>query len=479
MNYHQITLEDVEYLKKITAPDRVLFGEEIEYDYHHDEMPEFGTHAPDAVVFALSTEEVSHIMKYANEHHIPVVPRGQGTGLAGGSVAIYGGIMLSLERMNRILEIDLETMTAVVEPGVMVMELAAAAEEAGVYYPPEPGEKTAAIGGNAMTNAGGMKAVRYGVTRSYVVSMECVMPNGDVMQFGSNVAKNTSGYDIKDLIIGSEGTLCIATKLRMRLIAKPKVSYTLLVPFENLDSCIGTVQEIIRADLNPTAVEYLPKRIIGYAAEYLNKVMPHRSSDSYLILMFDGNSEADVEQRCDAAADICLNNHAVDVFLCNTDERKDAVWTVRSAALEAQKASCPDTDECDIVVPRNRVADFARYAGTLEKKYQMRILLSGHAGDGNLHIQLMKDELDWDTFHEKCAVCLKEMYEKAKEFGGQVSGEHGIGFVRTQALADFQGEAMIRLFEGIKRVFDPNYILNPGKVIGLDEAPVLTIQNRE
>ena len=276
MEYQVITPEGVEYLKSVTAPDRVFYGDEIEYDYAHDEMPDFGIHAPDVLVEVLSTEEVSKVMRYAYEHCIPVTPRGAGTGLSGGAVPIYGGILLCTEKMNKILEWDLDTMTVVIEPGVLVMELANAAQEKGVFYPPEPGEKTASVGGNVMTNAGGMKAVGYGVTRNYVVSMECVMPNGDVMQFGSNVAKNTSGYDIKDLVIGSEGTLCIATKLRMRVIPQPKVSYTLLVPYPSLEQCVGTVPKFINSDLNPTAIEYMPKSLLDEAAEYLNKIMPHR-----------------------------------------------------------------------------------------------------------------------------------------------------------------------------------------------------------
>ena len=267
MEYQVITPEGVEYLKSVTAPDRVFYGDEIEYDYAHDEMPDFGTHAPDVLVEVLSTEEVSKVMRYAYEHCIPVTPRGAGTGLSGGAVPIYGGILLCTEKMNKILEWDLDTMTVVIEPGVLVMELANAAQEKGVFYPPEPGEKTASVGGNVMTNAGGMKAVGYGVTRNYVVSMECVMPNGDVMQFGSNVAKNTSGYDIKDLVIGSEGTLCIATKLRMRVIPQPKVSYTLLVPYPSLEQCVGTVPKFINSDLNPTAIEYMPKSLLDEAEQ--------------------------------------------------------------------------------------------------------------------------------------------------------------------------------------------------------------------
>ncbi len=465
MNYGKITPEGVEELRKITARDRVLYGEEIPYDYHHDELPELGTHAPDVVVQAISTQEVSEIMAFAYANTIPVTPRGAGTGLSGGAVAIHGGILLSLEKMNRILEWDLETMTVVVEPGVLVMELANAAAERGVFYPPEPGEKTASVGGNVLTNAGGMKAVGYGVTRNYVMSLECVLPNGKVMEFGSNVAKNTSGYDIKDLVIGSEGTLCIATKLRMRLIHPPQASYTLLVPYATLESCVGTVPKLINSDLNPTAIEYMPKSLLDAAAQYLNKIMPHRTADSYLILMFDGNTAQDVERRCDGAAKICLDNGAEDVFLCNTDERKEAVWSVRGAALEALKASTTDMDECDIVVPRNRIGDFSRFADTLMEESGVRISIQGHAGDGNMHIQLMRDDMDPDIFSQRYPVLMKRMYAMAREMGGQVSGEHGIGHARVKALSEHLGEDMIALMRGIKSVFDDKHILNPGKVL--------------
>ena len=395
MEYQVITPEGVEYLKSVTAPDRVFYGDEIEYDYAHDEMPDFGIHAPDVLVEVLSTEEVSKVMRYAYEHCIPVTPRGAGTGLSGGAVPIYGGILLCTEKMNKILEWDLDTM----------------------------------------------------------------------MQFGSNVAKNTSGYDIKDLVIGSEGTLCIATKLRMRVIPQPKVSYTLLVPYPSLEQCVGTVPKFINSDLNPTAIEYMPKSLLDEAAEYLNKIMPHRTADSYLILMFDGSTVEDVERRCDAAAQICLDNGAEDVFLCNTDERKEAVWTVRGASLEALKASTTDMDECDIVVPRNRIADFSKFAGTKMKETGIRISIQGHAGDGNMHIQLMRDDMDKKLFGERCPKLMEELYAQAKIMGGQVSGEHGIGHARVGALETFMGPQMIALYQAIKNAFDEKHILNPGKVI--------------
>lgn len=464
--YNKITEEGIMHLQNITSPERVFYGEAIQYEYHHDEMPEYGVHAPDVVVQAVSTEEVSAIMKYAYENRIPVTPRGAGTGLAGGAVALYGGIVLSLEKMNRILEWDMETLTVVVEPGVLVMELANAAIEKDLFYPPEPGEKTASVGGNVMTNAGGMKAVRYGVTRNYVVSMEVVLPDGTVLELSSNVVKNTSGYDLKDLVIGSEGTLCIVTKLRMRLIPLPKYSYTLLVPYDSMETCVKTVPRFINSPLTPTAIEFMPQKLLLDAEKYLGKVMPHKTANSYLILMFDGMTKEEVEQACDAAAEICFVAGAIDVFLCNTDERKEAVWSVRAASLEAIKASTTDSDECDIVVPRDRIADFVLYTEAKMKEIGIRVCISGHAGDGNMHLQLCRDQMPVEEFEEKTPILMRALYGKAKEIGGQVSGEHGIGHAKAGFLKEFIGADMLRVYKGIKYAFDDKGILNPGKVIG-------------
>lgn len=463
--YNKITEEGIEYLEKITSPDRIFIGEAIQYEYHHDEMPEYGIYKPDVVIQAVTTEEVSKIMKYAYDNVIPVTPRGAGTGLAGGAVAIFGGIVLSLEKMNKILSWDMQNLTVELEPGVLVMELANEAIKKDLFYPPEPGEKTASIGGNVMTNAGGMKAVRYGVTRNYVVAMEVVLPDGSIIELSSNVVKNTSGYDLKDLVIGSEGTLCIVTKLRMRVIPLPKYSYTLLVPYNSIESCVETVPKFINSPITPTAIELVPQKLLIDAEKYLGKIMPHKTADSYLILMFDGMTKKEVEDYCDQAAEICLAAGAIDVFLCNTDERKDAVWSVRGAALEAIKASTTDSDECDVVVPRDRVADFCKYVKQKSDEFEIRITILGHAGDGNMHLQLCRDSMPQEQFEEKTPLLLSDLFAQAKKIGGQVSGEHGIGHAKAHYLSEFMGSRVIRLFKGIKTAFDDKNILNPGKVI--------------
>ncbi|HHU77301.1 MAG TPA: FAD-binding oxidoreductase [Clostridiales bacterium] len=466
MQYKKLTNADVDNLKGICSSERVHAWEEINEDYSHDEMPEYGYYMPEAVVEAVSTEEVSAVMKYAYENSIPVTPRGSGTGLCGGAVPIYGGILLSLAKMNRILELDEENLTVTVEPGVLLMDLIKAVNEKDLLYPPDPGEKSATIGGNIMTNAGGMRAVKYGVTRDYVMALTVVLPSGEIVKLGSRTTKNSSGYSLKDLMIGSEGTLGIVTEIMLKLIPAPKEVISLLVPFRDLDSCIDTVPKIIKSKAVPTAIEFMQKEVIEAAEEYLGKKFPDKSSDAYLLLSFDGTSREEIENIYEEVADICLEAGAVDVFISDTEERQESIWGPRGAFLEAIKSSTPSMDECDVVVPRNKIAEYVRYVNTLEKKYGVRIRSFGHAGDGNIHVYLCKDDLDDETWKTKCKEIMKALYEKAIELDGQVSGEHGIGHAKIPYLRGSIGDTQITLMRGIKKVFDPKNILNPGKIVG-------------
>ncbi|MGE4283477.1 MAG: FAD-binding oxidoreductase [Clostridia bacterium] len=464
MQYKKITIQDIEFLKGICSPHRVYYGEEINEDFTHDEMVEYGKYMPEIVVEAINTQEVSKIMQYAYGNNIPITPRGSGTGLCGGAVAIHGGILLSLAQMNQILEFDEENLTVTAEPGVLLMELAKEVIERDLMYPPDPGEKSATIGGNVMTNAGGMRAVKYGVTRDYVRGMEVVLPNGEVMELGGKIAKNSSGYSLKDLFIGSEGTLGVITRLTLKLVPLPKKVVSLLVPFNSLDDCIETVPKIIRLKIVPTAIEFMQKEVIEAAEEYLGKKFPDKSANAYLLLTFDGNSTEEIEKIYDNAAKICLDAGAVDVFISDTEERQESIWSARGAFLEAIKSSTPEMDECDVVVPRNQIAVFVKFVNELEKKYQIRIRSFGHAGDGNLHVYVCKDNLSSEIWQEKLDKVMKAMYGKAIELKGQVSGEHGIGHAKIPFLKESAGETYMQLIKSIKLAFDPKNILNPGKV---------------
>lgn len=467
-SYKSFTARDLEAIRNICGADRVIPKEEIGEDYSHDELSGIRNY-PDVLVKVKSAKEVSEIMKYASANNIPVTPRGSGTGLVGGSVALCGGIMLDLTLMNSFLELDEENMTLTLEPGVLLMDVGKYVEEHGLFYPPDPGEKTATIGGNINTNAGGMRAVKYGVTRDYVRGLEVVLPNGNILQLGGKVVKNSSGYSLKDLMVGSEGTLGIVTKAILRLLPLPKYKISLLVPFPDLPSAIKAVPTVIRASSIPTAVEFMEREVILAAEEFLARKFPDNTSDAYLLLTYDGASKEEVELAWKEAADICLECGALDVFISNTQERNESIWAARGAFLEAIKGSTTEMDECDVVVPRRSVAEFVLYSHALQEKHNIRIRSFGHAGDGNLHIYVLRDDLDDATWENKLAAVFADLYSKADSLGGKVSGEHGIGCAKKPYLAESLSADEKALMEGIKNAFDPGYILNPGKLFSINK----------
>ena len=365
--YHKLTEEDVFALRELVGEEAVLFGDQISRDYAKDELGGI-ERMPEAVVTVRSEEQVVRVMRYAYEKTIPVTVRGSGTGLVGGAVPKEGGILLHTAKMNRILELDEENFTVTVEPGVLLMDLAAFAEEHDYLYPPDPGEKSATVGGNISTNAGGMRAVKYGVTRDYVRGLTVVTPTGEVLHLGGKVAKNSTGYSLKDLIIGSEGTLGIITEAILKLLPLPKYSVSLLVPFKDRKSAIEAVPKIIRSEVTPTAVEYMAKETILYAENYLGKKFPDTSSDAYILLTFDGSTEGQIEADRKTVAELCLSLGAPDAYLIDTEERKKAVWSARGAFLEAIKASTTEMDECDVVVPVGKIDEFIDYTHRLAEE---------------------------------------------------------------------------------------------------------------
>lgn len=465
VEYKKVTAEDLEYLQSIVNSEDFIVGRNISEDYGKDEL---GTISgiPEVMIYVKNSVEVSKIMKYANNKKIPVVVRGSGTGLVGACVPLYGGIIINTSKMNHILELDEANLTLTVEPGVLLMEIYDYVEPKGYFYAPDPGEKSATIGGNIATNAGGMRAVKYGVTRDWVRALEVVLPNGDIEWFGRKVVKDSTGYPLKQLMIGSEGTLGIITKAILKLDPKPVESISLLIPFQTEQEGLDAVPEIIKAKVSPTTIEFFERKTILFAEEYLGKKFPDTKSDSYILLTFEGKTKEELNYNYQLAADICLNKlGALDVFIIDTEERKEAVWKARGAFLEAIKASTSRMDECDVVVPRSEIAKYIKFTYELAEKYRIRIPSFGHAGDGNLHIYICKDDYTNKEFDDKISYIFDEMYKKAKEVGGLVSGEHGIGYAKKKYMKDVLGENQVRLMKGIKEVFDPNYILNPGKVI--------------
>ncbi len=461
--YNKVTKDDITRLCDIVGEAYVLVGEEINEDYGHDELGDINC-MPEVLVKVHSEHEISEIMKLAWTRTIPVTVRGSGTGLVGAAVAAEGGILIETTAMNRILELDPDNLTVTVEPGVLLMQLAAFAEEHDFLYPPDPGEKSATIGGNISTNAGGMRAVKYGVTRDYVRALRVVLPNGEILSLGAKVAKNSSGYSLKDLIIGSEGTLAIITQATLKLVPLAKKSISLLVPFPDMKTAIEAVPHIIRSKVVPTAIEYMSRDTILFSENYLGKKFPDTKHDAYILLTFDGNTDAEIDANIKTVADLCLSIGAIDVYIVDTEERKKSVWSARGAFLEAIKASTTEMDECDVVVPPSRVADFIVYTHEIAEEMHIRIPSFGHAGDGNLHIYICRDDLDDAAWAEMKTLCFDKMYRRAEELGGLVSGEHGIGYAKKDYLGRQLGDTMMALMRGIKETFDEKRILNPGKI---------------
>lgn len=462
--YAKVGAEDLAYFEEV-MPGRVLSGAEEMSDYEHDEMTIYGLYRPEAVLLAQSAEEISAVMRHCNARRIAVTARGAGTGLCGGCVATAGGIVLSTERMKRVLEVDGKNMTATVEPGVLLMEFPKALEGTGLFYPPDPGEKTATMGGNAMTNAGGMRAVRYGVTRDYVLGMEVVLASGEILTLGGKNVKTSSGYSLLDLMVGSEGTLGILTKLTVKLIPEPGANVSLLIPFADLESCIGAVPAVLGCGCEPTAVEFMEREVIACAEEYLGKQFPDSSADAYLLVRLDGESREGLKAGMERLTDLALRIGAKDVLLADTEERKESIWNARGAFLEAIKNSTSEMDECDVVVPRERIPAFVRRSVAVGREAGVRVCSFGHAGDGNLHIYVCRDDMESQAWEAAVRQVMDGLYEAARSLGGEVSGEHGIGHAKRRFLRESLGETQLALMRGIKNVFDPNAILNPGKVI--------------
>ena len=468
-DYNKITPEIAEQLKAVVGVQRFSVGEAVNADFSHDEMPIYGKFFPEAVCEVMSTEEVSAIMKICSANKIPVTPRGAGTGLVGGAVPLLGGLVLSTARMNKILEYDMKNLVVRIEPGVLLCDLAADALERGLMYPPDPGEKTATVGGNVSTNAGGMRAVKYGTTRDYVVAMTVVLPNGDIMKLGKTVCKTSSGYSLLHLMIGSEGTLGVITELTMKLIPKPEMDVSLILPFPDVERCIAFVPTMKLANLDPQSIEFMDVDIIKSSAAFTgNPIFPTEMNGepvaACILVTFVGSSEDELDMKMEKLAELSEESGAMDVLVVDTPTLKKEVWAARSSFLTAIEADTKLLDELDVVVPVDRIAEYLVYVRSLGAKYGLTVRNFGHAGDGNLHIYACSNELERAEFLERVAPFMDNAYDKCLEFGGQVSGEHAIGHAKKKYLRESAGEVAFDLMVAIKGLFDPDSILNPGKV---------------
>ena len=467
--YNRITPEIAGQLKAVVGEKRFFEGENIDPNYSHDEMPIYGKYYPEVAVDVESTEEVSEIMKICSANRIPVTCRGAGTGLVGGCVPLAGGVVLCTRRMNRILEYDMDNLVVRIQPGVLLKDLAADALTHGLMYPPDPGEKTATVGGNISTNAGGMRAVKYGVTRDYVLALTVVLADGRIVELGKSVCKTSSGYSLLHLMIGSEGTLGIITEMTMKLIPNPLCDISCLVPFRDVESCIHFVPKIKMANLDPQSIEFMDADIVTSSAAFTgNPIFPETVNNedvgASVLVTFVGSDEDELDQKLIRLGKIAEDAGALDVLVVATTSTKKAAWSARSSFLTAIEADTKLIDEMDVVVPVDKIPAFLIYIRKLGEEGGIRIRNFGHAGDGNLHIYCCSNDLEEAEFKKRVKIIMDKAYTKCAELEGQVSGEHSIGHAKMVYLKESVGEDVFKLMGEIKKVFDPNYILNPGKV---------------
>jgi glycolate oxidase len=471
LKYTGINEEIIERLKRIVGKGGVFTGKEEREKYSYDEMCLPKPHLPSVVVKPKDKVTVANILKLADEKRIPVTPRGAGTGACGGSIPIFGGILLSLEKMDKILEVDKENFLAVVEPGVILGDLYKAVEEHGLYYPLYPGEISASIGGNVATNAGGMRAVKYGVTRQFVLGVEAVLPTGEVIETGGKFVKSSTAYDLTQLLVGSEGTLAVITKVILKLITAPKRKEVLFIPFTNLYDAIKAVPDILKHGIFPMGIEFMEREVIKLAEEYTNREIPYHDYEAFLLVILEGESEDEIYVLAERVEEICTKNGAVDVFIPTSERAKRELLDAREKMLFASKSFVSKhsgvMDGLDIVVPRNKIPEFMERAKEISQKHEISFFSFGHAGDGNIHFLPFMKEADEDTWNKESPDFLKEIYQAGVSLGGTISAEHGIGFDKKKYLNIAIDEKQIDIMKRIKKVFDPNNILNPGKIFDL------------
>ena len=448
-------------LRDIVGAENVLTSREDLIPYAFD-----GTAAmkemPGSVVFAVSTEQISAVLKLANGTETPVVTRGSGTGLSGGSVPAADCIVLCTVKMGAILEVDAANLTMTVEPGVTTIQIAEAAEKAGLFYPPDPGSmKISTIGGNVAENSGGLRGLKYGVTRNYVMGMEVVLPDGEVMRLGNKCVKDVAGFSLKDVMIGSEGALGVITKVLLRLIPKPAAKKTMVATFDAMDAAAQTVSDIIAAQIIPCTLEFLDRTTIHCVEDFAKVGLP-LDCEALLLMETDGHPAAVAEEAA-KMEELAKANGAMEVRVARDAAEAAQLATARRSAFSALARLAPTTILEDATVPRSELAHMIRFVAEVAKKYELKIGTFGHMGDGNLHPTFLTDERNEAEIH-RVHEAFKEIFDEAIRLGGTITGEHGIGLAKKEFLPKFAGAAQMRVMRELRKALDPKGILNPGKM---------------
>jgi glycolate oxidase len=452
-------------LKNIAGADSVFVDEDVLNNYAHDETENLH-YLPDVVIKPSSVQQVSEIMKLCNENRVPVTPRGAGTGLSGGALPHLGGVLISSERLNRIIGIDERNLQVITEPGVITEVLQDAVREKGLFYPPDPSSRGSCfIGGNIAENSGGPKAVKYGVVKDYVINLEVVLPTGEIIWTGANVLKNSTGYNLTQLMVGSEGTLGFVTKIVLKLLPHPKYDLLMLVPFNDLEKAGAAVSAIFRAGFTPSALELVEIDALKIVSKMAgSSVVPVTDEmAAHLIIEVDGNHLDTLMAEMEAIAELLTQFDCGDVFFADDTQQKAELWKLRRRVAEAVKLDGYSIEE-DAVVPRAELPALIHAVKELGKQYDFHAVCYGHAGDGNLHIRIKKEGAVYSLNNEAIVPALRALFKTVKELGGTISGEHGIGLIQKGYIDIAFDEAQLRLMRGIKKVFDPNNILNSGKI---------------
>ncbi len=471
MKYEAVTVKIIQELQLLLGANNVITDIEKMETYSHDETSaeEYG-HMPEVVVTPCKTSQVSEVVKLANIRHIPLTPRGAGSGLSGGAIPAFGGIVLSLEKMNKVLEIDFDNMTMTVETGIVTNEINNLVKDRGLFYAGYPMSlETCFLGGNIAENAGGGKAVKYGVTSRYVLGIELVTPMGEVVWLGGKLAKDVTGYDLTHLIVGSEGTLGIVTTAIIRLIGLPKAKSDLLALFNTPAEAIACVPAIMARGMVPVSIEFMDKLSVQTSCRYLNESLPYENCGAMLLIEMDGAESQQVDLEAEKVGNLCVENGALEVYMADNRTTQERVWSVRRNIAEAFKVYCPVQSLEDIVVPPAAIPSIIPELERISAEFNISIPCYGHAGDGNLHATLVKNpEMSLDAWKTTEPMALEKLYNLVTKLGGKISGEHGIGLKRKKYMAEFMSPIELNLMKAIKKAWDPNGIMNPGKVFDLD-----------
>ncbi len=436
--------------------------------YSYDATADVPRQIPDVVVLPSNTEQIQQIVNLARTHGIPIYPRGAGTNLSGGAIPLNGGIVLSFQKMNRILDVDAQNLTATVQPGVVIQALNNAVSPHGLIYPPDPGTvNTATMGGSVAENSGGLRGLKYGVTKHYVMGMEVVLANGDKVRFGGKTVKNVTAYDFASLFVGSEGTLGIITEITVKLIPAPRFRRTMLATFQTIEDAGNTVAGIIQAQVIPATLEILDRKTIETVEAYAH-VGLNTEAEALLLIEVDGMADAVVEREAHDVIATVAANHGV-LRLATSDAERDQLWAARRAALPALAALNNTVILEDATVPRSRITEMLVACGNIGRKYNLVLGTFGHAGDGNLHPTILADRNNLDEM-ARVHKAVAEIFETALRFGGTLSGEHGIGIAKMKFLGGEIGDSGLNLMRSIKDALDPTHLFNPGKLIPAREA---------